>query len=164
MDDQVSNYCDKISKNILAAYKMGIQHGTPAKYADTASFTKLIENLCKEETLFTNEINAAKNFDFEDLETIDQEFNQIIQECQSSATKQLIMSTPRYTNFKHQIEDLLASQQVPVRGSNTTQMQQTVIDDDLQMGSTENLIDPISKQQIKNVSRLTNIFIQSYMS
>lgn len=159
MADQVTSHCDRIVSNILSTYKMAIQHGTAENQEDTAKFIKLVEEVCRLEHLCENESNAETNTEFDNIDTIDKEFTDLIEQCQSSVTKQMIEASARYRNFMHEFDDLKAAAsqaQATNKEARATTSNTTVIDEDLQMGTTESLIDPIAKTQIKNVSSTIN--------
>jgi hypothetical protein len=134
---------------------MGVQHGNTEKYSDTTQIAKLAEKLCQVEALFSNELNAINNTNFTNLKTFDSDSKKVFRECQQSVTNQSSLSN-RYQNILHECSALI--EVTAQANAGPSKMQQTFIDDDIQMGTCEQYIDPISKTPIQNVTKKSSKF------
>lgn len=153
MSGQMGSYCDNITNSILSAFKMGVQHGNTEKYEDTTQIENLAQKLCQVEALFSNELNAINNSKFTDLDSFDRETRKVIQQCQKTVIKEASTSR-RYQDIVSGCAALYhaASENANNDAAGTDAMQQTVIDDDIQMETNEQFIDPITKRPIQNVT------------
>jgi mRNA-degrading endonuclease RelE of RelBE toxin-antitoxin system len=150
MSEQLKSYCDNISNSIINAYKMGVQNGNIEKYRDTTNIENLAKKLCQVEALFSNELNAINNSTFRDLKTFDQETKKVLQDCSQTVSNEASISK-RYHDITEGCATIYLAATEMKEGTTQFQGDRTVIDDDVQMGTTEQFTDPITKKQIQNV-------------
>lgn len=159
MSDQLSRHCDDIYNSLKSAFSMSIHHGNFSKQQTTVKVINLAEKLSQVEALYSNEINAVNNTVFNNLKTFDNDAKKLLLDCKKSVSGQ-VRTCPRFQSLQAEIDGLVAAQSG--MNANTTQanaMQETFIDDDIQMGTSDGFIDPITKLPIQNVRNFKNFMI-----